>query len=943
MECYDVIILTETWLSPNILDSEFIDSRYNVFRCDRNRDATGKKDGGGTLIAVHRSVITTRSTLKSVIPLNFDYVLLKLNSHNKNKYHIMCSVYIPPNQLSTAYESFFNALQTEIEYTNVDNIYILGDFNLPYLEWSKDSFSAYNVNISSCNTPHSQIISNFLSFLNCKQYNNILNNYNRFLDLFICNNNLISCETPINALVPIDSLHPPFCVSLKFTQQSVKSLPKNLAPRYQFLQGNYAKINNDINEIDWIAVLSGVSVELATSRFYDIIYGIIKIHVPLRMPRSNSFPVWFSPSLIHVFKNKETAWIKWKKYKNRSDYEIFSVLRHRFKILSQECFNKYITSVESNIHKDVKAFWSYVNRQKKNTGTPNTMFYGDDKSQSPNGICELFSRYFSSVYEKPTPDNCDPGSPSYLSVNSLNFISNINVSEGDVAKELLDLDVCKGPGPDLIPPFFLKYTADAISLPLSIIYNLSIREGIVPSIWKAADVTPVYKSGCRLDVSNYRPISKISTVSKVLERLVHKAIYPSLHNVIINQQHGFVKKRSTITNLLLYTSYLFESIDDCVQVHSIYTDFSKAFDKVDHILLLKKLVYNGIHGNLLRWFSSYIINRTQKVVINGFSSNEITVTSGVPQGSILGPLLFIIFINDIGECFHNSQFLLYADDLKVYCRVKTLADCLKLQGDLYRLQKYCLSNKLFLNLNKCKVMNITKKANIIDFDYSLCDTYLEKVAVIKDLGLFIDSKLHFDAHIKNIINKAYQMYGLIMRTCSAFKRPSSYLLLYKSLVRCQLEYATVIWNPVFNKYKESIEIVQRKFLRSLNYKCFHSKSSYQSSLVKFSIPTLNSRRLLLDQKLLYNVCHNTFDCNQLINQIYFRIPSGSQRIRENHTQCPFAPKRCRTIAGERAPLRRIMKSHNDYFTDVDIFHLGFSSYKNKVSAIIADMINADLK
>ncbi|CAK1581112.1 unnamed protein product [Parnassius mnemosyne] len=163
-------------------------------------------------------------------------------------------------------------------------------------------------------------------------------------------------------------------------------------------------------------------------------------------------------------------------------------------------------------------------------------------------------------------------------------------------------------------------------------------------------------------------------------------------------------------------------MDKGIQVDSVYTDFRKAFDKVDHYILLKKIAFNGIRGDLLRWFHSYITKRTQRVVVNGHSSNLVTVISGVPQGSILGPLLFILFINDINNCFHHSHFLLYADDLKVYLPILSADDNFKLQSDLYRLSLYCTKNKLQLNVDKCKSITFTKKRNLINNTYTINNT-----------------------------------------------------------------------------------------------------------------------------------------------------------------------------------------------------------------------------
>ena len=213
-------------------------------------------------------------------------------------------------------------------------------------------------------------------------------------------------------------------------------------------------------------------------------------------------------------------------------------------------------------------------------------------------------------------------------------------------------------------------------------------------------------------MTNYRPISLLSVISKVFEQLVHKKLYCHVVKSIADEQHGFVKRRSTITNLAEYTHFIAKSMNSKIQVDAIYTDFSCAFDSVDHRLLLHKLKGYGICGTLYNFLSSYLSNRNQTVTVNsGFSSTDL-VTSGVPQGSILGPLLFVLYVNDLPSCFKYSKSLLYADDLKLYIPVSEKFDCELLQLDINSLSDWCVTWKLKLNLSKCNVITFTNKKKI---------------------------------------------------------------------------------------------------------------------------------------------------------------------------------------------------------------------------------------
>lgn len=349
---------------------------------------------------------------------------------------------------------------------------------------------------------------------------------------------------------------------------------------------------------------------------------------------------------------------------------------------------------------------------------------------------------------------------------------------------------------------------------------------------------------------------------------------------------------------------------------------------MDHEFLLNKIAFNGIRGNLLRWFASYIQNRSQKVVVNGYQSREVLVTSGVPQGSILGPLLFIIFINDIDACFLNSNFLLYADDLKAYKTIKNIADCISFQDDLDRLTRYCHINKLQLSIPKCLYINFTKKKNIVHFNYNLCNKSLTRVTDLRDLGIHLDSKLQLSIHIDKIVKQAFKMYGFVMRSSTDFKRTSTYLYLYKTLVRSQLEYAVPIWNPYYKVYKEAIEKVQNKFLRAMYYRCHKSYLSRIPLLRQFGVLSLEYRRKYLEAITLYKIVNNKFSSTELVSYLNFAVPR-SAHVRAVRARHLFAVSTCRTNSGLRAPVRRMMHSFNDCFNDsnIDLFTPSILSFK----------------
>lgn len=325
-ECYDIIVLTETWLVPDIHENLFIDSRYSVYRCDRDRDATGKKDGSGVLVAVRRGLAVHRLPLPlpppaprnslsptsltnlagtNAIPPIVDYVIIEFVNEKNNLRHILCALYLPPNQPYSTYKLFFNTLQKIFTSNNVASFYLLGDFNIPTLDWLMDNKGLISSVLSTNSSCIDNYLTNYLSFLNARQFNNIRNNKNRILDLLISNSSSLTCDPPSTPLVPIDPLHPPFLtyISLRFGVD-FKTMARNLAPRFQFVEGNYEAINEEIRKVDWQNVLCKLNVEEATTLFYEHMYRIIKNNVPTRSVKSNNFPIWFSRPLIHLFKNK---------------------------------------------------------------------------------------------------------------------------------------------------------------------------------------------------------------------------------------------------------------------------------------------------------------------------------------------------------------------------------------------------------------------------------------------------------------------------------------------------------------------------------------------------------------------------------------------------------------------------------------------------------------
>lgn len=886
------------------------DDRYTVYRQDRDRILTGKKEGGGCLIAVKSKYYSFRITDWE---MQSEDIWISLDQLNGCKIYFNVR-YINCRSTLSVYDMHLSKISEIVNVVKPNgNFLLFGDYNLSdSITWTAEPDGICTASSVVGNIAESVV--DMLSLTNLSQFNSKRNVNDRTLDLVLSNIDAdkIVLDTYSDYVARVVAHHPP--VTLLLDVSPLRYLEENLPPKMNFFRANYDEINVLISEIDWNSEFNDRNVDDSVQRFYDLLSTLLE-SVPRVKSAMKNYPCWFTPDLIKVLKLKLRARKRFLRSKNPIDYALFANLRKEFKARKKLCEETYIDDIEDKIIVNTKAFFSYTKSLRKTNSIPNRVHFRSEFAEDRDSVCNLFAKYFASVFTYDTYEDF----VVYQLVPDLN-IDDITAEEVKVI--LGKLDQFKVSSPDGIPSIFYKQLSLSISSPLSILFNKSIREGLFPSAWKTSNVTPVYKSGKKSDACNYRPINILAAASKIFERIIFNKVYQHVREFITSAQHGFVSGKSTLTNLLEFATKITDSILDGGQLDVIFTDFSKAFDQVSHRLLLLKLQKLGIKSNILQWFRSYLSERTQCVVIGGCKSNRFTPTSGVPQGSILGPLLFLLFINDLPDIFSSSSSL-FADDNKIFRKIDCAADGFCLQSDIASFSAWCDNNKLNLNPKKCSALSITRKPNPIDYQYSIKDMPIEKEIKKKDLGVTFDSKESFSHHISEITKKSYQLIGFIFRTTQHFNRPASLIKLYNTYVRSRLEYCSSIWNPHYDKYKDQIEKVQRKFTRMLYYRFNWYKPAYPTRLKQLRMKSLETRRLELDEMLLYKIIHGKVDTN-LTSRILFHQP---QRLTRQNVHHLFYLSTIPSNIQLNSPIYRLQNHHNIYFKSCNIFNSTYDRYK----------------
>ena len=608
------------------------------------------------------------------------------------------------------------------------------------------------------------------------------------------------------------------------------------------------------------------NVNVMWNKAESIIMSCIDNSVPKKVVKRNNSLPWINKDIRKLCTKKKMLYKRSKVSKSPVALQQFKDCSNKLKAAIRKSHKNYTYDISANVKSNPKKFWSYVASSKK--CSENTCFTVDnDVITDPKDIADVFNTHFSSkfvdMYEPIDLDSLPDSIPSHGAA-PFSF-DPITVSE--VVDVLKNLDSSKSPGPDGILPVFLKVCCKELAPVLCDLFNVFLQHGQVPSAWKEANVVPIYKGSGKPkdDVSSYRPVSLTSIVGKVMEKLVSSRLmnYVNENGILSDNQFGFRSGRNCEQMLSKFFHLLSKSLDDrkCWLVDGIFLDFSSAFDKVDHNLLLGKLHSMGIRGQLLRWIQNFLYMRKQRITFKGVVSEWCNVTSGVPQGSVLGPILFLLFVNDLNDVVSSSLFQ-FADDNSIVRPIYGDLDHKILQQDIENIFKWSVCNKLPLNLSKCSTMHMTRcKSPKFCSSYTMGSDELKEVDEFKLLGVTFSKDLSFDSHIGNVANKISKLSGFIVR-CTRNMTSDALLNLYKSLILPHIVYCVCVWSPFQRNHIDRLEKIQRKITRTLFYKDFpevdfDDRPSYSERLVDLKLIKLEDvykcQRLVLGFKIINEI------------------------------------------------------------------------------------------
>ena len=713
------------------------------------------------------------------------------------------------------------------------HLLIVGDLNLPQIDWETESSSA----------PPSHCSHSFIDTVHdCFLHQHVhcptryrLGEKPNVLDLIFSNEEgMVSCLEYLPGLGSSDH------VVLRFTL--VCYAPAESHPTHR-VHTDHESLASELKSLNWDQ-MNSMTLEEAYHTFKtNLLETELKCSKSRKITKRKN--LYMNRAAMQLRKRKKDLWRKYCQTQDILDHARFVRCRNQLRKLTRNLRKEYEIKLVSAIKQNPKAFWRYSSsRLKTKSRVEDLLDERGTLTSNSQAKAEILSRYFSSVFtvesnDDPPTVNCDYNGP---------LLDDIDVAPDKVRAKLASLRPNSSSGPDNIHPRVLCESPDSLSVPLSILFRKSIDAGRLPADWKVGEVVPIYKKGDRQRPASYRPVSLTAVPSKVLESIVRDNLLNHLSEsgLLNDAQHGFLPKRSCTSQLLEVMEDWSGAIEDGEPVDVAYLDFAKAFDSVPHKRLLGKLHAYGIRGRLLDWIAAFLLDRRQRVVIQGSKSEWAPVTSGIPQGSVLGPTLFTLFVNDMPQQV-SSCVKLFADDTKLYRRVTNGST--ELQADIDALVKWSKEWLLPFNSTKCRVMHLGRRN--AEHPYLLDGASIQEVREERDLGVVVDDELKFHQQTAAAIAKASQMLAVVRRSFANLDEVTLPLL-FKTVVRPFLEYGNTIWGPFGKVDQKRLERVQRRATRMVEAV---RHLEYPERLHKLGMPTLYYRRRRGDMITVYQLLH----------------------------------------------------------------------------------------
>ena len=829
--------VTETKFNDEIKDAEISIPNYVVHREDRSTDTSG----GGSAIYTHNSL--------SVEKLDWfkgsESIALKVN-FDSTELHIVC-IYRATSLVTLEQNEKLLSQIANIPTSPDINLVIVGDLNLPDVDWDLGIVKKPVNSTDRRYILQSEYLDLFLAkglkwhivdeITRMRKVNNTIQKST--LDQVLSNNEVLVNSVDISA--PLGkSDHKSLLIELN-CKQDIEYLSSK--------KKNWYKVDNTFvetagNNVDWEYSDTNLSVESMWDEINSKMQSISD-KVPDIILKTNTkgevlrkLP-WDCSKLVRKRKEKDQTWNAFDISPNMVNFQTALQKQSDYQKCELDAKVKYEKKLVSNLKTNTKPFYNYLKSKSKIKRTVSSLKDPTGKlTKNPQQTANTLADFFQSVF---TEEQFGPlTEDTYISREHINGVMHdLTILPAEVNNLLLELDINKAMGPDKIHPKLLKFLAgnDGFVKSLTMLFNACIKNEEIPQIWKTALVVPLHKKGSVHLANNYRPVSLTCILCKMYEKFIRKHILSYVAVLISDKQHGFTIGRSCLSNLLETIDSVFEYLSEGNCADILYFDFSKAFDSVSHHRLLIKLEAIGINTNMLNIIRNFLGNRSMRVVVGDATSKETPVLSGVPQGSVIGPLLFLLYINDLPEKIKNVVKI-FADDVKMVVNPTNMPD---IESDL---EELCLWESKWLlkfNLDKCFVLHVGKTNPRNTYNFHGDD--LTNTVKEKDLGVLFNEKFNFTDAISAFVSKAKSVLFWVIRNIIS-REPDVMLKTYKSIVRPHLEYCCQAWSPNARhgnwKTIMEIESVQRTFTRFINGM---DLSPYHERLKKLGLTTLLERRM----------------------------------------------------------------------------------------------------